>query len=100
MEFPITIDLKRPIETGDGALRQLVFDEPDLGLCIKVEETKSANDQTLTLLAGMAGVPVEVFLRMKEGDFRAVTRGVLDPYLKLQDQRAQEDSLGNGAAAT
>jgi hypothetical protein len=100
MNFPVTIELKRPIKTVDAEVGHLVFDEPDLGTSIQVEEAESPMDQTLILLAGMAGVSIDLIKRMKESDFRVVTRRVLVPYQQLQLDREKEDQVGNEAAAT
>lgn len=101
MDFPVTVNLKRPLSVGDQDIKSLTFDEPDLGTSIEVEEAKTPWGQTVILLAGMAGVSVEAIKRVKESDYREITRLVLDPYQQLQKDRAAEDAAsGNVAAAT
>lgn len=80
MEFPVEVPLKRPITLGDDIYPALMFDEPDLGLNIAVAEAKNVMDQTVILLAGMAGVDRDVILKLKESDYRTVEARVLVPY--------------------
>lgn len=80
MDYPIEVTLTRPVTVDGKTIDKLVFDEPDLGTSIAVEEAKSPAEQTAILLAGMAGVDRAVMLKVKESDFREIGRLVLQPY--------------------
>ncbi|MBT9383334.1 hypothetical protein KM176_05635 [Pseudooceanicola sp. CBS1P-1] len=103
MKFPVRVPLKTPIKDADtdAEITALVFEEPDIGLSIEVEDAETPRDQMFILLAGMAGIGIPTFKRLKESDYRAVIKQVLDPYNALQVARAAEDGVGNaGEAAT
>ena len=98
MDYPIEVALKRPVTVGGKTIDKLVFDEPDLGTTIAVEEAGSAAEQTAVLLAGMAGVDRAVMLKVKESDFREISKRVLEPYqAHVMAERGAEP--GNGVAA-
>lgn len=80
MDYPIEVALTRPVTVDGKTIDKLVFDEPDLGTSIAVEEAKSPAEQTAILLAGMAGVDRAVMMKVKESDFREIGRLVLQPY--------------------
>ncbi|TRD16975.1 hypothetical protein [Palleronia caenipelagi] len=80
MDFPIELTLKRPVSFEGRTIDKLVFDEPDLGTSIAVEEAGTPALQTAVLLAGMAGVEKALILKVKESDFREIRRTVLVPY--------------------
>ncbi|WP_068305274.1 phage tail assembly protein [Pararhodobacter sp. CCB-MM2] len=94
MDYPIEVTLKRPVVIGDQTYATLSFDEPDLATSLAVDEAKTGARQTVVLLAGMAGVPEAVILKIKESDYREIGKRVLDPYQK--DVRARMgESSGN-----
>lgn len=94
MDFPIDVPLKRPVVIGEETFSRLTFDEPDLGTTIAVEEQETPWDQTVVLLAGMAGVSRDVLLKVKESDFGEITKRVLAPYQEHIKSLGQE--AGNG----
>ncbi|TDE34115.1 phage tail assembly protein [Antarcticimicrobium sediminis] len=98
MEYPIEVPLKRPITVDGKTIDKLVFDEPDLGTSIAVEEAKSPAEQTAILLAGMAGIDCSVMLKVKESDFREIGKRVLEPY-QAHIAAQQKDDAGNAQAA-
>lgn len=95
MEYPIKIDLQRPVTVDGNTTTQLVFDEPDLRTSIAVEEAPTRGAQTLELLAGMAGVSIEIIGRVKESDYTQIRRRVLDPY-QAHIAASHDAELGNG----
>lgn len=98
MDYPIEVQLKRPVTVEDKTYDKLVFDEPDVGTSIAVEEAKSAGQQTLILLAGMAGVSLDVISKLKETDFKTVGKLVLEP--RQKELMAERDAeLGNAQTA-
>ena len=98
MEYPIEVTLQRPVTVDGKTIDKLVFDEPDLGTSIAVEEAKSPAEQTAVLLAGMAGVDRSVMLKVKESDFREIGKRVLTPY-QAHVAAQQESASGNGKPA-
>jgi hypothetical protein len=98
MKLPITIKLKKPVSVDGTTYDELTFDEPDLGTSIAVEEAEKATDQTVILLAGMAGVDREVVLKIKERDVETIMRDVMTPY---QDgvAAARGGAVGNESPA-
>lgn len=98
MEYPITVPLGRLITVGEVTYSELVFDEPDLGTSIAVEEAETSGQQTLILLAGMAGVSLDVIRKVKESDFRLIGERVLNPYQEEVRARMKGDA-GNGKKA-
>lgn len=99
MEYPIEVQLKRPIKDGDQVIDKLVFDEPDVGLSIEVTAIENPLEQTIVLLSGMAELPRDLFLKMKESDYVVVRERVLKPY-NAQFQTQAEGDEGNDLAAT
>lgn len=98
MDYPIEVGLKRPVTVDGQTHDKLVFDEPDLGTSIAVEEAKSSAEQTVLLLAGMAGVDRSVMMKVKESDFREIGKRVLEPY-QAQIAAQQGSDAGNGEMA-
>jgi len=98
MDYPIEVALTRPITVAGKTIDKLVFDEPDLGTSIAVEEAKTPAEQTAILLAGMAGIDRAVMLKVKESDFREIGKRVLDPY-QAHIAAQQEADAGNGQPA-
>lgn len=98
MDYPIEVSLSRPVTIDGKTIGKLVFDEPDLGTSIAVEEATSPAEQTAILLAGMAGVDKAVMLKVKESDFREIGRRVLKPY-QAHVAAQQGSDAGNGSAA-
>ena len=98
MEYPIEVTLQRPVTVDGKTIDKLVFDEPDLGTSIAVEEAKSPAEQTAILLAGMAGVDRAVMLNVKESDFREIGKRVLEPY-QAHVAAQQGSDAGNGKPA-
>lgn len=80
MEFPVRIALSRPVTVEGQEIAVLVFDEPTLRVNIAVAEAKGYNAQMVALLSGMADVSAETILSLRESDFAAVSRQVLEPY--------------------
>lgn len=100
MDYPIEVVLQRPVTIDGKTIDKLVFDEPDLGTSIAVEEAKTPAAQTATLLAGMAGVDRAVLLKVKESDFREIGKRVLEPYQAHVKARAGAGAeTGNVEAA-
>ena len=98
MDYPIEVSLSRPVTVDGKTIDKLVFDEPDLGTSIAVEEAKSPAEQTAILLAGMAGVDRAVMLKVKESDFREIGKRVLKPYQAYVAAQQGSDA-GNGKPA-
>lgn len=84
MDFPVNIPLKRPIIMGGETHSALSFDEPDLGTNLAVEEANTPGEQTILLLAGMAGVDRSVIVKVKDSDFEQIAARVLEPYQEMQ----------------
>lgn len=101
MDYPVEINLKRPITVNDVQHTKLVFDEPDFGTNIAVEEAESYAEQTVLLLAGMAGVSREVILKVKNTDMEQVQDRVLSPYQAEMQARVAErgEKAGNAKKA-
>ncbi|MFV0384875.1 hypothetical protein [Paracoccus sp. (in: a-proteobacteria)] len=97
MDYPIEVILRRPVTIDGRTFDRLVFDEPDLGTSIAVEEAKSHAEQTVILLAGMADVDRKVILGVKESDFRDISRCVLEPY--QAHVTGQQHDAGNEPSA-
>lgn len=98
MNYPIEVILQRPVTIDGKVIDKLVFDEPDLGTSIAVEEAKSPAEQTAILLAGMAGVDRAVMLKVKESDFREIGKRVLEPY-QAHVAAQSGSAVGNGKPA-
>lgn len=98
MDYPIEVTLKRPITVDGKTIDKMVFDEPDLGTSIAVEEARTPAEQTAILLAGMAGVDRSVMLKVKESDFREIGKLVLEPY-QAHIAAQQGADAGNGQPA-
>ncbi|MBR9651923.1 phage tail assembly protein [Thalassovita aquimarina] len=98
MDYPIEVQLKRPVTVDGQTHDKLVFDEPDLGTSIAVEEGKTPGEQTVILLAGMAGVDLDVMKKVKESDFREIGKRVLEPYQAHVAAQAGTEA-GNGEPA-
>ncbi len=96
MDYPIEVPLKRPVTVDGKTIDKLLFDEPDLGTMIAVEEETTLARQSIALLAGMAGVDRTVLLKVKGSDYSEIQRRVLDPYQASLDA---EPDAGNGKAA-
>ncbi len=96
MEYPIEVALKRPVTVKGRTYDKLTFDEPDLGTSIAVEEANLPAEQVVVLLAGMAGVDRAVMAKVKESDFREISKRVLEPY-KAQ-VAANQAQVGNAEA--
>ena len=102
MDFPVEITLKRPITVDEETHTKLVFDEPDFGTNIAVEEAEKPAEQSVLLLAGMAGVDRAVILKIKNQDYPQIEERVLGPYqahMKAQMKSRAGKSSGNGAKA-
>lgn len=98
MQYPINVKLQRPIKDGDETIEELNFDEPDLGTSLAVEDAEKPSEQTVILLSGMAGVSRELFLKVKETDFRVIGERVLAPY-QAEMAKLAKDAEGNGKPA-
>lgn len=98
MDYPVEVTLKRPVTVEGRTYDKLSFDEPDLGTGIAVEEARSRAEQTVILLAGMAGVDRAVILKVRESDYREIGKRVLDPYQAHITAQTGED-VGNGQPA-
>lgn len=85
MEYPIEVTLQRPVTVDGKTIDKLVFDEPDLGTMIAVEEEETLARQTVALLAGMADIDRAVLLKVKDSDYAKIRQRVLDPYQKSLD---------------
>lgn len=98
MDYPIEVTLKRPVTHEGTTIDKLVFDEPDLGTSIAVEEEQSPAEQTVILLAGMADVDRAVILKIKESDYREIGKRVLHPYQSFIESQMKAEE-GNEKAA-
>lgn len=96
MDYPIEVRLQRPVTLDGKTIDTLVFDEPDLGTMIAVEEEETPVGQTIALLVGMAGIERAVLLKVKGSDYSKILKQVVDPYHQSLDGTAD---AGNGAAA-
>lgn len=99
MEYPITVTLGRPITHDGSQIDTLVFDEPDLGTSIAVEEADGLGTQTAILLAGMAGIDKAIMLKVKESDYREIGKRVLEPYQAHVQSLVAADTVGNAPPA-
>jgi hypothetical protein len=96
MDYPIEVTLQSPVTIDGETIDKLVFDEPDLGTMIAVEEEETLAHQTVALLAGMAGIERAVLLKVKGSDYAKIRQRVVDPY--HESLNAGTD-VGNGEAA-
>ena len=96
MDYPIEITLQRPVNVDGKQIDKLVFDEPDLGTMIAVEEETTLARQTVALLAGMASIDRSALLMVKGCDYAEIRKRVVDPY---HDSLDDGEDAGNGEAA-
>ena len=99
MKYPVEIKLMRPVTVDGKTFAALVFDEPDLGTMIAVEEADTNIEKTTALLMGMADVSRSVMLKVKGADFQEITKRVLEPYNAEQAEKHGVAS-GNAEATT
>lgn len=69
----LTLHLSRPLSNGAASLTQLLINEPELRHVVLAGRAKGMQEQTIALIAAMAGLPIDVIGRLKMRDAKAIT---------------------------